>query len=100
MGLSLITEKHLEMNGKRPADIRIQRRTGQTRNFSKPILDTRHSASVRTGCQGPGLGLGKSPVGQGFPWVLEEVLRVVAILRWASKWTRGAPAARGEQIIN
>ena len=58
MGLSLITEKHLEMNGKRPGDIRIQRKTGQTRNFSQPILDTRHSASVCTVCQGPRLGVG------------------------------------------
>ena len=57
MGLSSITEKHLEMNGKRPVDTRIQRRTGQTRNFSQPILDTRHSASVRS-VPGPGLGLG------------------------------------------
>ncbi|XP_060262711.1 tubulin-specific chaperone E isoform X1 [Ovis aries] len=55
---------------------------------------------LSTSCvPGPSPGLGGSPLGQGFPWVLEEVLRVVALLHWAAKWTRGAPAARGEQII-
>lgn len=46
-GLSLTTEKHLETNGKRPVDIRIQTKTDPTRNFLQRILDTSHFASVR-----------------------------------------------------
>lgn len=53
VGPSLITEKHSEMNGKRLVDIKIQTKTDQTRNFLQPILDTSHSASVRTVHQGP-----------------------------------------------
>lgn len=44
--LSLITEKFLEMSGKRLVDIRIQRKTDQVKNFLQPILDTSSCARV------------------------------------------------------
>ena len=84
VGLSLITEKHSETNGKRLVDIKIQTKTDQTRNFLQPILDTSHSASVRTVHQGPhgARRWGDCPLGHSFLWVSEEVLSVVAFLHW------------------
>ena len=66
MELSLITERHLEMNGKRLADIRIQTKTDQMKNFLQPILDTSSSAKVRTRA-------------------------LVAFLVWACYWNRVFP---------
>lgn len=43
----MITEKPLEMNGKRLVVIWIQTKTGQMQSFSQPILDTSFSAAVR-----------------------------------------------------